>query len=531
MASRSGGARAIDNAPGSTDDAAVRFRGGLWGFVLISGGCFNPPLNPQEETATDTEVEASTGGPIDPTLITSGADDSSGGEIPCSGNAECSLLDEACVVGVCAPNGVCTTAALDNGVQCDDGAWCTENDVCMGGSCVGTDRVCEGDGPCSLGACNEETDACEVVPDPAQVDMPCDDGDPCTHDGTCVDAECQPGPDACADLDGDCQVGSCGAMGCEVTVMNEGMPCDEGNTCAASTCQVGSCVVMQVLNENAACDDGQWCTAYERCIAGTCTPEVLDPCVGDQGCGAWACDDDLDACVVAAENEGGACDDGLSCTMGTTCAMGACTGGMGPQVVFEEDFADNAAGWGLGPEWEIGPTQQTPCDQERGCGSVLPSAFPGGDPALDHTPTDDNGVGGVVIGGIIEQVIHPFSYLESPPFDGNAVPGPLVLSYYRWLNSDYTPYIENRVEVFDGTAWVTVWASGPSPAVADAPWSMVAKMPGLGWTYQEFDVTPFKNPQMRVRFGFNVDSEGVYPAPGWNVDDVRVAAAGCPPQM
>ena len=50
---------------------------------------------------------------------------------------------------------------------------------------------------------------------------------------------------------------------------------------------------------------------------------------------------------------------------------------------------------------------------------------------------------------------------------------------------------------------------------------------GLGWTYQEFDVTPYKNPSMRVRFGFNVDNNGVYPAPGWNVDDVLVAATGC----
>ncbi len=467
---------------------------------------------------------------VDPTVVdpTMDPEGSTGPAPACVEDTDCSMLDDLCMVGVCTPAGTCIAQALDNGTACDDGRWCTEGDTCMGGACVGDELECESEGPCSVGACNDETESCEQVPDPEMVDMPCDDGDPCTHDGTCVDAACAPGPDACVDLDNDCQMGVCTVMGCQATVMNEGGPCDVGNICTVSACEIGVCVGGAPLNENAACDDGLWCTAYERCIAGACTPEVTDPCQTDQGCGLWTCDDTIDACVVAPENEGAMCDDSIGCTTGTSCMMGECRGGMIAQEVFSEDFADNVAGWTLGTEWEIGPAQQTPCNQEQMCNTLPPTAYPGGDPDLDHTPSDDNGIAGVVIGGIIDQNLHDFYWLESPPFDG-AVAGNLTFSYFRWLNSDYTPYIENRVEVFDGVTWITVWASGSSPPIADAPWSTASAMGmGLGWTYQEFDVTPYKNPMMRVRFGFNVDSNGVYAAPGWNVDDVLVAETGCP---
>jgi hypothetical protein len=493
--------------------------------VLACGACFDP-------TSVDLDTDGSTGADpsaadmpgsdtVDPTNPTD--PDSTGPAPDCTTDADCTALDDVCAVGTCA-GGTCVAQPADDGTACDDADACTSNDVCSAGACAGAAVECETTDVCRVGQCNPTTGACEQAADATQDGTDCDDGDPCTHDGTCDAGVCAGAADACADLDSECSMGVCAAAGCMAMSLNEGGPCDMANTCATSSCQAGTCTITATLNENVTCDDGSFCTAYERCIAGVCTPGPDAVCPADVGCGAWSCDDVADACVVAPANEGMACNDNISCTLATTCQAGQCSG-MGPMAVFADSFANNAQGWVLGPEWEIGPATQTPCDSELGCNEA-DAAFPGGDPDLDHTPTDDNGVAGAVIGGTINQVIHGFYYLESPPFNGN-VAGALTLSFWRWLNSDYTPYMENRVEVWNGMTWVVLWASGPSPAIADAPWSV--ETPALGWNYQQFDLTAYKNVGMRVRFGFNVGQDGVYPAPSWNVDDVLVAATGCPP--
>lgn len=188
---------------------------------------------------------------------------------------------------------------------------------------------------------------------------------------------------------------------------------------------------------------------------------------------------------------------GLDC--GGSCAP--CCG-----EYFSEDFSSNAQGWTLGPEWQIGAA--TP--SSGGVGNP--------DPAEDHTPTSDDGVAGVVIGGNASTSTHGFYYLTSPVIDAASAPGPITLSYHRWLNSDYTPYMQNRVEVWNGASWVVVWQSGSSPAIRDQV-----------WTLREHDLTPYKSAGMRVRFGFNVGSAGVFSVSSWNLDDVSVHDGACSP--
>jgi hypothetical protein len=211
-----------------------------------------------------------------------------------------------------------------------------------------------------------------------------------------------------------------------------------------------------------------------------------------------------------AVNDGGACDDGASCTTGETCSAGICGGGMGPTVYFADDFKDNSAGWTLGSEWQIGFAKAS-------AGGVF-----GADPAVDHTPTADNGVAGVVIGGNAQTQLHGFYYLESPTFNTANAAGQVIFSFWRWLNSDYDPYMHNVVEVFNGQSWVQLWLSGGPPGVEDSPPN------GAGWTYIQYNVTQWKNASMRVRFGFDITSGGVYTIGSWNVDDVLVANQGCP---
>ena len=169
-------------------------------------------------------------------------------------------------------------------------------------------------------------------------------------------------------------------------------------------------------------------------------------------------------------------------------------------ILFSEDFSDNSAGWILDTQWQIGPTA-----------SSAGQNFGNPDPAVDHSTTADNGVAGVVIGGNAATNIHPFYYITSPPINSAGVAGNLQLDYYRWLNSDYTPYMQNQVQVYDGTTWITIWQSGASPGIQDA-----------SWTFQSFDITAFKNPSMKIRFGFDIGSGGVFTVSSWNIDDVVV---------
>jgi hypothetical protein len=171
----------------------------------------------------------------------------------------------------------------------------------------------------------------------------------------------------------------------------------------------------------------------------------------------------------------------------------------GATPLFMEDFSDNSAGWILGDTWQIGPTSTS-----------LGHVYGNPDPAMDHTPTADNGVAGVVLGGNAPANLHPAYYLTSPVID-TSVPGSVTLQFQRWLNSDYMPYMRNTVEVFDGSTWVTIWSTGGSPGVRDDT-----------WTLQSFDVTAYKSSSFQARFGYSIGSLGVYTVSSWNVDDFRV---------
>jgi hypothetical protein len=174
----------------------------------------------------------------------------------------------------------------------------------------------------------------------------------------------------------------------------------------------------------------------------------------------------------------------------------------GPIIYLQDDFANNDKGWQLGPEWEIKPAA-------AGCD----------DPGTDTTPTADNGVAGVVVGGCstssLSGNLHPMYFLTSPAINTANAPA-VYLRFMRWLNSDYTPYMNNVIEVFDGSTWVKIWESGYSGAY-DSSWQKISH-----------DISAYKNANMQIRFGFDIDDWGVYSVGSWNIDDVLVTSAPCP---
>ncbi|MRG95133.1 hypothetical protein [Polyangium spumosum] len=458
--------------------------------------------------------------------------------------ADCSLVDTPpCLVSVCDEEaGRCAVIPRQAGTSCEDGFFCTVGDTCQSGVCVGGVQNDCGlkAATCSVVTCNEATASCEEGP--ALDGAPCVSSDACTVSSSCKGGACVGSPKSChfAPVPDDCHVAVCDPQtgACEPVPGNEGLACEQGGdpcltgkTCAAGACQgggpkdctsagddcnrgvceaaTGACVGAP-KNEGGACSE-----VADECNTGMCdasgvcqrvpTPGVACASAAND-CNVGQCDA-TGVCVAVPVNEGGACEDGNACTLGETCSAGSCTGGKaeGYVVYLHETFADNAAGWTLEGEWQIGPAKASPGNASHGAE----------DPDTDRTSTADNGIAGVNIGGYAAEAVHPPEYLVSPVLDTSGT-GSLWLSFYRWLNSDYGPYMTNTVDVFDGNAWVNVWNSGGPPALKDAAWTLVT-----------YDLTAYRNPQMRVRFGFEVGNGGVFTVSGWNLDDVTIANAVC----
>jgi hypothetical protein len=488
---------------------------------------------------TTSSVTTGTGGTGG---VETGGGSSTGGGPPgmCTVAADCLALQDACNAGTCI-NGTCAKTPANEFGTCDDGQFCTENDICQAGVCKGGNvKFCPATDSCNIGVCDEATKKCGSQPgnDGAQ----CDDKDACTSSGFCMNGACAKGPQIdCSLFNSECTVGVCKpGIGCAAQPANENGSCDDGK---ASPCSVGKCIqgmcTSQAANENTPCDDKLFCTVNDHCQAGTCVSGGPNPCAPPGGCYIASCDENNDTCTAVPGNDGAACDDfnvctanthclagacingqpvndgvmcddGSACTSGEFCTGGLCGGGAGPVVYFADDFHDNAKGWLLGPEWQIGPAMAS-------SGGVL-----GADPATDHSASADNGVAGVVIGGNASTMLHGFYYLESPPFNTAAAQGPVILGFFRWLNSDYDPFMHNTIDVWNGSSWVNLWTTGGPPGVQDSP------PEGMGWTFIQHDLTAYKNAGMKIRFGFDITSGGVFTIGSWNIDDVLVASAACP---
>lgn len=258
-----------------------------------------------------------------------------------------------------------------------------------------------------------------------------------------------------------------------------------------------------LLEPGEACDDGN-VTDGDGCTSG---------CLFD--CASLVCSDG-NACT----NE--ACDALIGCyslgnvdpSDGDACTIDTCDPGSGPvhtggtQYLYE-DFVD-ASGWTIGQDWQVG--------QAVSSDSGVADTY---DPDFDVT--GDGQVAGVVLGGNVPLVDHGFYYLESPAVNTSGASGTLVLEYWRWLNSDYTTFMNNVVEVYDGSTWVQVWQSGSSPPVFDSPAGGSGAPNGPGWVKMQHDVSAYAGPNFRARFGFEVgQASGAYTVGGWNLDGVSV---------
>jgi hypothetical protein len=187
------------------------------------------------------------------------------------------------------------------------------------------------------------------------VNQECDDGQFCTTGTTCQsDGTCGAGtPTDCAPAvtESACQAPTCDERNdrCGSTPRNEQGRCENVATARADHCENGQCVQdgcrcagdnaccdgCNPRNAGGACDDGLYCTLDDTCNPqGACQGGPARDCaaaVTVPACQVAACDDVADACVARAARQGEACDDGLICTVATVCQPDGNCGGGGPR--------------------------------------------------------------------------------------------------------------------------------------------------------------------------------------------------------
>jgi hypothetical protein len=243
---------------------------------------------------------------------------------------------------------------------CDDGDLCTENDRCVGGSCLGVQITCTTPPPArcidrtlrsfsSPGTCSEGT--CSYVEKDTVCRQGCADGQ-CIGQ-PCLGVQCTSPPSACHASPGTCTDGAC-----SYTQLPAGSTCDTGDPCTAGgTCDAAGKCTGQPLTCSAA-------NAKGACVNGACS-YTCDSGYGNCN-GGWTdgCETKLDTASNC-----GAC--GKTCSAGAN-ATASCSGGS-CAMTCKSPYQDCDGKSGNGCEIPVGVANQ--CDKSglnssRGCGTA-----------------------------------------------------------------------------------------------------------------------------------------------------------------
>jgi hypothetical protein len=145
---------------------------------------------------------------------------------------------------------------------------------------------------------------------------------------------------------------------------------------------------------------------------------------------------------------------------------------------------------------------------------------PTGDGGSEYgLPDPTSGVTGANVYGVnlegdyTAEVGGPY-YLTTEALDCSNAHG-VHLSFARWLNTDYQPYVSASVEVStDAQQWEVVWENpgSASDMTADA------------WSTHDLDLSAHADGQatVYVRWGYAIGEPDAFPYAGWNIDDVII---------
>lgn len=244
---------------------------------------------------------------------------------------------------------------------CDDGSLCTNEDRCQSGTgvCLGSPIVCNDTNACTSDTCNPQSGQCVFIPtsnntcSPASFcyglyGSPCDDGNPCTLNDTCIEGLCIGTLLNCTD-NNECTTDYCATNTGEcVHFYDNQQLCDDNNQCTIGDhCLNGDCIPGELLtcndlnlctsdacnpfsgecffsNNTISCDDGNLCTTDDQCFNGVCSGIPLLCEIRE--CSLGFCDTEIGICIYENLQDDTECDDGNACTIGDVCFMGVCVG-------------------------------------------------------------------------------------------------------------------------------------------------------------------------------------------------------------
>ena len=279
--------------------------------------------------------------------------------------------NNACTVDSCNKDtGLCIHENVSDGAPCDyDDNGCTVGDQCRNGVCIPgplADCKPDADNPCMTKECvSTGADSYKCQDKPADVTVPCNDGNYCTvgdhcdGNGACVSG----GPRDCSAVAGPCQEGYCSQSAGKCLTRNKaagtacnaddngctmGDKCDAEGNClpgddvdcssVADQCNIGKCVSLSATEykcekdpkpKGVKCDDGLYCTVDDECDGnGNCVKGADRDCssvAGDQ-CNTAYCDEASKTCIRQKLPDGTPCNDGSECTLTDTCQNGVCVG-------------------------------------------------------------------------------------------------------------------------------------------------------------------------------------------------------------
>ena len=183
-------------------------------------------------------------------------------------------------------------------------------------------------------------------------------------------------------------------------------------------------------------------------------------------------------------------------------------------TVFSDDFSTDMGwtGYGGAAEWARGAAT-------GGSGN---DSYGGPDPAVDHSPTDDNYVLGNDLGagsgGDYSADMGSTYWITSPSIDCSGLTG-LTISFYRWLGIEQPAYDHAYFQVYNGSTWITLYENGVTEDEAS-------------WSERTYDVSAYANdnPDFRVRFGLGT-TDVAWQYCGWNIDDLILWTYECGPQI
>jgi hypothetical protein len=280
-----------------------------------------------------------------------------------------------CDGGTCQSDAACTGDAC---IVCPDPSTCNAAALCTETLCDGRSFVCSLDGPNHYGWTTTMAN--------------CDDGDPCTENDHCVGDTCVGTAMACTTPPAPtCQgtgtlrtytlPGSCVGGTCQYAHTDRACPNDDcqGSTCTGDPCSGVVCNTPgdPCLQSTGTCDNGT-CTYPPKTLDCTRPHATGGHCVGG-ACAGWTCDsgydncnaDWADGCEISLKTTAhcGACN--TTCTVGAHATASCATGSCVRSCTAPWQNCDND--WANGCEIPVGQAVQ--CDSAglnatSGCGTA-----------------------------------------------------------------------------------------------------------------------------------------------------------------